>query len=56
MLHFNADLTQAKTPGAFGWDITAVGRAEDDGAVVHGTSPYLIMTKYNNYAGRAGTG
>ena len=29
----------------------AVGRARLDGAVVHGTSPYLIFTKYNNYAG-----
>jgi hypothetical protein len=51
MLHFSADLTQTKTPGAFGWD--------DTGSVVPrtmvpsytGSSAYLLMTKYNNYAG-----
>jgi hypothetical protein len=51
MLHFNSDLTVEKTPGAFGWD--------DTGSIVPasmvpsytGMSSYLIMTKYNNYAG-----
>ena len=34
MLHFSGDLTQTKTPGAFGWDTTASGRAGVRGAVV----------------------
>lgn len=50
LLHFNADLTQEKIPGSFGWDDTA---AIVDASLVpsyHGTSTYLVMTKYNNYA------
>ena len=56
MLHFNADLTQKKTPGAFGWDDTAsiVPRALVPS--YSGTSKYLILTKYNNYAGAGGNG
>src|SRR5206468_5061089 len=48
MLHYSSDLATAKTPGAFGWD--------DTGSIVpasmvpsyHGSSSYLLMTKYNN--------
>src|SRR5262249_244712 len=55
MLHDTGDLSQARTPGAFGWD--------DTGSIVPssmvpgytGTSTYLIATKYNNYLG-VGTG
>jgi hypothetical protein len=50
LLHFNADLTQEKIPGSFGWDDTA---AIVDASLVpsyHGSSTYLLMTKYNNYA------
>jgi hypothetical protein len=55
MLHFSSDLSQSKTPGAFGWD--------DTGSIVpasmvpgySGSSTYLIATKYNNYVG-IGTG
>jgi len=50
MLHFNADLTTVKTPGAFGWDNTA---AIVPAALVPsytGSSNYLVLTKYNNYA------
>jgi hypothetical protein len=55
MLHFNSDLSQQKIPGSFGWDDTA---SIVDASLVssyHGTSKYLLMTKYNNYAG-IGTG
>ena len=51
MLHFNRDLSQQKIPGSFGWDDTA---SIVDASLVssyHGTSKYLLMTKYNNYAG-----
>lgn len=51
LLHFNSDLSQLKIPGSFGWDDTA---SIVDASVVrsyHGTSTYLLMTKYNNYAG-----
>jgi hypothetical protein len=55
MLHFNAALTQTKTPGAFGWDANAsiVPRATVPGYT--GSSSYLVLTKYNNYHG-VGTG
>jgi hypothetical protein len=55
MLHFDATLSQTKTPGAFGWDNTpsVVPRAMVPGYT--GTSSYLLMSKYNNYGG-AGTG
>jgi hypothetical protein len=51
MLHFNGALSQTKTPAAFGWDSNAsiVPRAAVPG--YGGTSAYLILTKYNNYAG-----
>jgi hypothetical protein len=51
LLHFNSDLTQTKIPGSFGWDDTA---SVVDASLVpsyHGSSSYLVMTKYNNYAG-----
>jgi hypothetical protein len=56
LLHFSADLSQVKTPGAFGWDDTA---SIVDASLVPsytGTSPYLLMSKYNNYAGLGGDG
>jgi Calx-beta domain-containing protein len=51
MLHFSGDLTQSKTPGAFGWDNTASIVPTTMVPSYTGTSPYLIFTKYNNYAG-----
>jgi hypothetical protein len=51
LLHFNSDLSQQKTPGSFGWDDTP---SVVDASLVssyHGKSTYLLMTKYNNYAG-----
>jgi hypothetical protein len=56
LLHFNATLTEEKTPGAFGWDDTA---SIVDASLVktyHGASKYLVMTKYNDYAEAGGTG
>lgn len=55
LLHFDASLAQAKTPGSFGWDDTPsiVPAAMVPGYA--GSSTYLITTKYNNY-GRAGSG
>ena len=49
MLHFNRDLSQQKITGGFGWDIAGV--VPIDGYSYHGTSSYLLMTKYNRYAG-----
>jgi hypothetical protein len=51
LLHFNSALTQQKTPGSFGWDDTASLVAASLVSSYHGTSQYLVMTKYNNYAG-----
>ncbi|MFZ6870680.1 hypothetical protein ACO0LF_01245 [Undibacterium sp. Di27W] len=55
MLHFNADLSQTKLPGSFGWDDTASIVPSSMMPSYKGSSPYLIMVKYNNYA-RSGTG
>jgi len=55
LLHFNSDLTQTKIPGSFGWDDTASVVSASMVPSYSGTSSYLLMTKYNNYAG-VGTG
>jgi hypothetical protein len=55
MLHFDSTLSVAKTPGSFGWDDTASVVPPSMVPSYAGSSPYLIMTKYNNYAG-LGTG
>jgi hypothetical protein len=55
LLHFNANLSVQKLPGAFGWDDTA---SIVDASLVqsyHGKSKYLILSKYNNYAQNDGT-
>ena len=49
-LHFNRDLSQQKTPGSFGWDDTASIVDAKMLPSYHGSSKYLLMTKYNNYA------
>ena len=56
MLHFDSTLTQSKTPGAFGWDITGSIVPTSMVPSYTGSSPYLLMTKYNDYAGRGGSG
>jgi hypothetical protein len=55
LLHFNFALTQTKIPGSFGWDDTASVVPSNAVPSYTGTSSYLILTKYNNYAG-SGTG
>jgi hypothetical protein len=55
LLHFNSDLSQTKIPGSFGWDDTASVVPASLVASYAGHSKYLLMTKYNNYAG-IGTG
>jgi outer membrane protein assembly factor BamB len=51
LLHFNGDLSVEKIPGSFGWDDTASIVDASLVASYHGTSSYLLMTKYNSYAG-----
>lgn len=55
MLHFDKTLVTAKLPGSFGWDSTASLIHASGVPSYTGTSPYLLVTKYNNYAG-FGTG
>jgi len=56
LLHFNATLSQPKTPGAFGWDTTASVVPSSAIPSYSGASSYLLATKYNNYAGAGGDG
>jgi hypothetical protein len=56
MLHFSGDLTASKVPGAFGWDDTASIVPATMVPSYLGSSSYLLMTKYNNYAGEGGDG
>ncbi len=51
LLHFDSTLATEKTPGAFGWDDTCAIVPSSMVSAYHGSSTYLIMTKYNNYAG-----
>ncbi len=58
LLHFDSQLSQSKIPGAFGWDDTASVVPSFMVPSYTGTSAYLLMTKYNDYAdtGVGGTG
>jgi hypothetical protein len=56
MLHFDSTLTVSKPAGAFGWDSTAAVVPKSMVPSYTGSSPYLIMTKYNDYAGLGGSG
>ncbi len=56
MLHFNSALTVTKTPGSFGWDDSAAIVPATAVQSYTGTSKYLILTKYNNYANGGGNG
>jgi hypothetical protein len=49
LLHFNATLTQTKIPGSFGWDNTVSVLPASAVPGYHGTSTYLLVSKYNNY-------
>jgi hypothetical protein len=56
MLQFDAALNPSGVPGAFGWDhtpsVVPLSAVPGD----PGSSPYLLMTKYNFYAGLGGNG
>jgi Bacterial Ig-like domain (group 3) len=54
MLHFSSDLTVEKTPGGFGWDNTAAVVPASMVPSYTGTSTYLLLSKYNNYANAGG--
>ena len=57
LMQFSADLTQSTgAPGAFGWDDTASIVPASMVPSYQGSSSYLLMTKYNNYAGAGGDG
>lgn len=51
LLHFDSTLTTQKAPGSFGWDDTVSVVPTSAVPSYTGTSPYLLMTKYNNYYG-----
>lgn len=51
LLHFSADLATQKIPSAFGWDYTPAIVPTNMVPSYTGTSPYLLFSKYNNYAG-----
>jgi hypothetical protein len=54
--HYSGDLSTSHAPGAFGWDDTASIVPAAMVSSYHGSSHYLLMTKYNNYAGVGGDG
>lgn len=56
LLHFDSALTQNKIPGAFGWDDTPSLVPSFMVPSYTGSSSYLLMTKYNDYADSGGTG
>lgn len=54
--HYDSTLTQSKPSGAFGWDHTPSVVPASLVEAYHGTSKYLLLSKYNNYAGAGGDG
>ena len=56
LLHFDAELRTLKTPGAFGWDLTASVIPPAMVPSYRGSSSYLLMTKYNDYRELGGSG
>src|SRR5208282_4182101 len=50
LLHFSANLQTEYTPGAFGWDDTPSIIPTSMVPSYTGSSSYLILSKYNNYA------
>lgn len=56
LLHYSGDLSETKIPGAFGWDDTPSVVPASAVPSYTGSSPYLLVSKYNNYAGVGGDG
>ncbi len=56
LLHYDQTLLLTKTAGAFGWDHTPSVVPASLVTSYHGTSKYLLLSKYNNYAGVGGDG
>ncbi len=56
LLHFDKTLQQSKLPSAFGWDDTASIVPASLVPSYTGSSSYLLLTKYNNYADGGGDG
>jgi hypothetical protein len=56
LLHFDATLATRKLAGAFGWDDTPSVVPAELIPSYHGSSRYLIFSKYNNYIGFAPSG
>jgi len=56
LLHFDALLNPKGVPGSFGWDDTASIVPATMVSSYTGSSTYLLMTKYNNYADGGGDG
>lgn len=54
LLHFSSGLDRTKTPGAFGWDDTVSIVPSSIVPSYLGQSAYLVMAKYNSYAGVGG--
>jgi hypothetical protein len=52
--HFSGNLSQTFAPGSFGWDITPSVVPASMVPSYLGSSPYLLLVKYNDYAGFAG--
>ena len=52
LLHFDSRLRTVKTPGSFGWDQTVSVVPSSAVSSYHGSSPYLLVSKYNNYGPR----
>ncbi len=50
LLHFSGNLQTEYAPGAFGWDDTVSIVPTSMDPSYTGSSPYLIISKYNNYA------
>jgi hypothetical protein len=51
LLHFDATLSQSRTPGGFGWDDTASIVPKAMLPSYTGAATYLLMIKDNNYLG-----
>lgn len=52
LFHFSADLATNKLSGAFGWDYTMAVVPSTVVPTYSGPSPYLLLSKYNDYQSR----